>query len=122
MNSKEFFSSVADGEITVNQPIGLISVKNEYPETFVAAYFRRGTFPHGKYNLCLDFNQPLEYTPSTDRIDANFHGWYVRDETDTIFSNKENFEKRMQSLMTVVIKKNNFPLFVRDLSKLNGWK
>jgi hypothetical protein len=122
MKSKEFFSNVVDGNISIGQPIGLISIENNYPQTFVAAYFRRGTFPLSKYKLSLGLSQALEYTPSSDTID-HIHGWYVVDETDTLFSNRKRFEKTMQNLMTKVeTKKDNFPLFVRDLSKLDGWK
>jgi hypothetical protein len=120
MNSKEFFLSAADGKITVNQPIGIISL--DRPHTFVAAYFRRGIFPSRRYNLDLSLNQALGYIPSSDKIVKNIRSWYFRDETETIFTDKERFEEKMQSLMTEVTKKDNFPLFIRDLSKLEGWK
>jgi len=122
MNSRQFILNFLDGKIQRTQPIGIVGVKNEYPKEFAAGYFIRGIFPFNNYTLGLNLGSRSRYTASEDKIDTHFGTWYVDDENETIFTNKKRFEETMESLMTKVKTKDNFPLFVRDLSKLDGWK
>ena len=122
MDSRQFILNFLDGKIQKNQPIGIVGVKNEYPKEFAAGYFLRGMFPSRGYNLALRLSNSSWYITSKDRIKTQFGIWYIDDETETIFTNKKTFEEKMESLMRVVTKKDNFPLFIRDLSKLDGWK
>jgi len=122
MNSRQFILDFLDGKIQRSQPIGIVSVKSEYPKEFAAGYFKRGIFPSDKYTLGLHLGSHSRYITSEDKIDTHFGAWHVDDENETIFTNKKRFEETMENLMTKVKTKDNFPLFVRNLSKLDGWK
>lgn len=121
MKSKEFILSFLDGKIQRGQPLGIVSVKNEYPQEFFSGYFRRGAFPSSKYTLGLELNNHSSYVPSEDKICSYSGIWHVDDENETIFTDKESFENRMQDLMVPVLKKDNFPLFIRNLSRMD-WR
>ena len=118
MKSRQFILNFLDGKIQRKQPIGVIAVKNDYPQSFASGNFARGIFPSGKYSLGLELENKSCYVPSKDEINNYFRKWEVDDENETIFTDKKGFEETMQKLMVPIVKKNNFPLFVRDLSRL----
>jgi hypothetical protein len=122
MDSTKFILNYLDGKIQRKQSIGIISVENNVPKEFALGYFRKGIFPYGEYPLGLELGNRSRYNVPEDKIDSYFKIWQVDDKNETIFTDKESFERKMQSLMKVIVKKDNFPLFVRDLSKLDGWK
>jgi len=128
MRTKTFINSILDKDIPERPPIGITCVsrdRHRYPNSFSFGYFLTGGFsPTGMY---VELSQGASYFPRADKLtkfDGEIHGEDITraNNTYTIFTNKESFEKRMQSLMSVIKTKNNFSLFVRDLSKLDGWK
>jgi hypothetical protein len=122
MRAKTFVNSILDKDIPYKQPIGITCVsRDRYPCSFSSGCFSHDGFsPTGMY---VELYEGAKYIPRVDELtkfDGETHGEDItRTNTAyTIFTNKESFEKRMQSLMTVIKTKDNFPLFIRDLSKL----
>jgi len=141
MKSIEFVSAVLNGKIFQYQPLGIINIQDEKPTVFTAGRFSDGRFvPQSETQghflstptyLRLRFSEMVRYRPQEDNVKIIDSTGYItglprnqitiKDEKDTIYTSREQFENKMNKLMKTVKTKENFPLFVRDLSKIPGW-
>jgi hypothetical protein len=148
MKSRDFVSAVLNEEICKSQPLGFI--KAEYPKREYSIIFSAGVFDNVKIYpkdlktkhspwVEVKFSDEMHYNPTHDKDYLKYRNVQkeirgvggllpnsvpIVDEIHTVYTAKEDFMTEMNRLMKEFEenKNKNFPLFVRDLSKLDGWK
>jgi hypothetical protein len=124
MNVIEFFSEFVLGKIK-RQPIGIVDFRPHHLRSFTSGYFLSGSFkPNDNIypNLDLKLADGIMYNCGTDWIERKITVCPCRSDYNSIYTNKEEFENKMNSLTVGIENKDKLPLFVRDMSKLKRWK
>lgn len=131
MKSMDLISAIQERKIIASQALGMIrTVVEEKPTYFLAgSLYRVEIEPALEPSLFstfeINFSDYSEYKPTNDGI---LYRWkeglshnVVINEADEVYSKRNDFQKEMNRFMKKVETKDNFPIFVRDLSKLK-WR
>jgi len=132
LKSNSFISAIQRSKIIASQALGIISEKEDKPNYFLAGILHNvKIIPAAGCSVPthveIKFSDYSQYIPKDDKtlvrwVAGEPNHVAIHDHQDSVYPNKDEFVNEMNRLMEKVETKDNFPLFVRNLSKLRNWR